>query len=63
MALPLVVIRIYAVTQTLLQAGSERHSKTWDDLWNFKPQEATEEGLGDLKYAARSTFGMLADTG
>ena len=63
MALPLVVIRIYAVTQTLLQAGCERHSKTWDDLWNFKPQEATEEGLGDLKYAARSTFGMLADTG
>jgi hypothetical protein len=63
MALPLVVIRIYAVTQTLLQAGSELHSKTWDDLWHLKPQEATEEGLGDLEYAARSTFGMLADTG
>jgi hypothetical protein len=63
MALPLVVIRIYATTRTLLEAGSELHSKTWSDLWQSKTQEATEEGLGDLKYAARSTFGMLADTG
>jgi hypothetical protein len=63
MALPLVVIRIYAATQTLLQAGSELYSKTWDDLWHSKLQKATEEGLGDLEYAARSTFGMLADTG
>jgi hypothetical protein len=63
MALPLVVIRIYAATRTLLEAGSQLHSKTWSDLWQFKAQEATEEGLGDLEYAARSTFGMLADTG
>jgi hypothetical protein len=63
MAMPLVVVRIYAATQTLLQAGSQLHSKTWDDLWHFKTQEATEEGLGDLRYAASSTFGMLADTG
>jgi hypothetical protein len=62
-AWPLVVIRIYAATRTLLEAGSQLHSKTWSDLWNLKTQEATEEGLGDLGYAARSTFGMLADTG
>jgi len=63
MALPLVVIRIYAATRTLLEAGSGLHSNTWYDLLHLKPQEATEEGLGDSEYAGRSTSGMLADTG
>jgi hypothetical protein len=63
MTLPLVVVRIYAATRTLLEAGSELHSRTWYDLWHLKPQEATDEGLRDLEYATRSTFGMLVDTG
>lgn len=63
MALPLVAVRIYAASRTLLQAAIALNSKLAESVTHNKPDKAMEEAAKDVKYAAWSTFGMLGDTG
>jgi hypothetical protein len=63
MTLPLVAIRIYAVTRTLIAAGSTLGTKVGHNLAHGQTEKAAEDAHNDLEYAARSTFGLLAKTG
>ena len=63
MALPLVAIRVYAATRTLIDAGSAQGTKIGHYLAHGQIEEAGEDIRNDAEYAARSTFGLLADTG
>lgn len=63
MALPLVAVRVYAVTRTLIEAGSATDSDVIQKVAHGQVNEAGEGIRDDVEYAARSTFGLLADTG
>ena len=63
MALPLVANRIYAVTRTLIEAGSAQGTHIGQNIAHGEGEKAAEETLQDVKFAAWSTFGMLGDTG
>lgn len=63
MALPLVAIRIYAVTRTLIAAGSTIGTQVSQNLAHGQVEKAAEDIRNDLEYAAQSTFGLLAETG
>jgi hypothetical protein len=63
MALPLVAVRIYAVTRTLIAAGSVLGTKVSQNLAHGEAEKAAEDMRKDFEYAAQSTFGLLADTG
>lgn len=63
MALPLVAIRVYAATRTLINAGSAQGTKVGQNLAHGQFDQAAEDIRNDAEYAARSTFGLLADTG
>lgn len=63
MALPLVAVRIYAASRTLLQAATALNSKFAESVTHLDTEQAMGEAADDVKYAAWSTFGMLGDTG
>jgi hypothetical protein len=63
MALPLVAVRVYAATRTLIEAGSVLDTEVFQSVAHLRTTKATEDISDDMKYAARSTFGLLADTG
>lgn len=63
MALPLVANRIYAVTRTLIEAGSAQGTHIGQNIAHGEGEKAAEETLQDMKFAAWSTFGLLAETG
>ena len=63
MALPLVAIRVYAATRTLIDAGSAQGTNAGQNLAHGQFEQAGEGIRKDAEYAAQSTFGLLADTG
>jgi hypothetical protein len=63
MALPLLYLRIYTATRTLMEASSIIGVKILEKAARLKAQEVLKEVDGELQHAARSTFGLLTDTG
>jgi hypothetical protein len=63
MALPLVAIRVYAATRTLIDAGSAQGTNVGQNLAHGQFEQAGEDIRKDAEYAAQSTFGLLADIG
>jgi hypothetical protein len=63
MALPLLAVRVYAATRSLLEAGSVLGVKTFQNLAHLQTQQAGEDIANEIRYTARANFGLLADTG
>lgn len=63
MTLPLLALRIYAATRTLLEAGSILDAKVLQKVGHFETRKAMEDVVDEVELAGRWTFGLLADTG
>jgi hypothetical protein len=63
MALPLLAVRVYAATRSLLEAGSLLEVKILQSVGRMQWQKAPEDIAGEFKHAAWANFGMLADVG
>jgi hypothetical protein len=63
MALPLVAVRVYAATRTLIDAGSNTGTTLFQSIKHADADQVVEDIRDELKYAARSTFRLLAKTG
>jgi hypothetical protein len=63
MALPLLAVRVYAATRSLLEAGSLLEVKILQTMGRMQLQKAGEEVAHEVEHVLHATFGMLADTG
>jgi len=63
MALPLVAVRVYAATRTLIQAGSVLETDFFQKMVHGQSEKMGEDLRNDVEHAARATFGLLAATG